>query len=210
MEAHGRKIDELIERFVPAESAILDVGCGTGINTVKLKKKTGKITGFDLKDYTKDRYRKDFQLVLGDANGLPFEKNIFDIISSWDVIEHVDDDKRFLREIHRVLKSGGRVLLSTPNRTRLSNRILNLLGKKNTYPYCLGTEEAGKDGVGEILHIREYTIKELSKLAKDQGFRVIKVEGVYLGFYGSISLGFYTVPKFLQNLTQHIFIILEK
>jgi len=206
MEAHGRKIEELVSEFVPINSAALDVGCGTGINTIKLKRKTDNVIGFDVKNYMKNPYRNKFKFVLGDDKKLPFNDSEFDIVTSWDVIEHVKNDFEFLKEIYRVLKPGGKAILSTPNRERLSNKLLRLSGKNIRYPYCLGKD----GGVGEILHLREYLIKELQELSKKAGFKIIKAEGVFLGFCGFIRFGLFKVPKFFQNIAQHIFIVIEK
>ncbi|OGF31395.1 hypothetical protein A2533_04380 [Candidatus Falkowbacteria bacterium RIFOXYD2_FULL_35_9] len=207
MEPHSRKVEELIEKWVTPGSKCLDVGCGTGINTVKLSHKTEQVTGFDIANYTKEHFVKKFEFVLGQDKKLCFDENNFDFVTSWDVVEHVDDDLNFLKEIYRVLKFGGVGLVSTPNRQRLSNRLLKLAGKEIKYPYYLGTED---DGVGEICHLREYTMNELIELARKANFEVLANHGVYLGFHGGIKTGIFNVPRFLQPLTQHLFIVLRK
>ena len=47
---------------------------------------------------------------------LPFENETFDCVVSFQVIEHIADDKEFVREVHRVLRKGGRFIVTTPNR----------------------------------------------------------------------------------------------
>lgn len=207
MEPHSRKIEELVDYFVPDGCQALDVGCGTGINTSRLKSKTSNLFGFDIADYRREPYKQDFQYVLGSPDKLSFGNSQFDLITTWDVIEHVENDLNFLHEIYRVLKPGGLVLLSTPNCKRLSNRILNLIGKKITYPYYLGHED---DGTGDICHLREYLLKELVDLSKRSGFKIKQAEGVYLGFHGFLKMGIFKSPKFLYNFTQHLFVVLEK
>lgn len=53
--------------------------------------------------------------VLADAHYLPFVDSLFERVYFYDVIEHVENPSQCLREIHRVLKSGGKVEISTPN-----------------------------------------------------------------------------------------------
>jgi ubiquinone/menaquinone biosynthesis C-methylase UbiE len=207
VEPHSRKIEELIGCFVSPEYRVLDVGCGSGINTSRLKRKTENITGFDVENYVKNEHKDNFSFVLGKKEKLPFNDNEFDLATSWDVIEHVEKDYNFLKEIYRVLKPDGLALISTPNRNRLSNRLLGLFGKKIEYPYYLGTND---NDVGEICHIREYTLNEFKELGKKAGFEIKKIEGVYLGFHGFIKIGLFKVPKIFRNMTQHIFIILKK
>lgn len=200
------RVEELIDKYIKKDSLVLDVGCGTGIHTSILKQKTKRITGLDLKNFVKEKYKFDFKLILGDGKKIPFEDKHFDFITCWDVIEHVEKDEVFLREIYRVLKPGGLLLISTPNKDRLSNRIISIF-KEIRYPYYLGTN---LDWEGDVWHIREYREEELEKLATKIGFKVVVKEGIYLGFYGFVRLGIYKVPKVLHGLTQHIFMVLSK
>lgn len=200
------KVEELIYKYIKKDSLVLDVGCGTGIRTSKLKQKTKRITGLDLKNFVKEKYKSDFKLVLGDGTKIPFRDKHFDFVTCWDVIEHVEKDELLLREIHRVLKPGGLLLMSTPNRDRLSNRIIRIF-KDIKYPYYLGTN---MDWEGDVWHLREYREEELEKMATKIGYEVVAKEGIYLGIYGFIGLGIYKVPRILNGLTQHIFMVLSK
>lgn len=206
MEPHSRKVEELINRYVPPGSRVLDVGCGTGINTSRLKNKTREIIGFDVTNYVKDQYRQDFKFVLGKKDQLPFPNNYFDLVTCWDVIEHIEKDVAFCQELYRVLRYKGLLMMSTPNKNRLSNRLLRLI-REIRYPYCLGED---KDGGGAICHVREYTMKELNSLAINTRFKIRQTEGVYLGFHGFIRFGLFKVPKILQNWAQHLFLVLTK
>jgi SAM-dependent methyltransferase len=59
---------------------------------------------------------------LGEGGRLPYRDDTFDLVCSLEVIEHVEDQFRFLREAHRVLKSGGTLIASTPNVLSMNSR----------------------------------------------------------------------------------------
>lgn len=96
---------------------VLDVACGAGYGTALL----GAV-GLDLSaDALRRARRETGRLVRGDALRLPFGGN-FDAVVSFETVEHVDDPERFVEECRRVLRPGGRLLISTPNRELWSPR----------------------------------------------------------------------------------------
>lgn len=96
---------------------ILDVGCGTGAN-ISLMQQYGTVIGLDLSSAALrlSKSRDLHALVQGDASSLPYEDTSFDVVLLMDVLYHRDvPDKSIpLREVMRVLKSGGIVLLNVP------------------------------------------------------------------------------------------------
>lgn len=154
---------------------ILDMGCGKGNYTYFFGKRN-KTIGIDLQDVVEGKYR-NFDFQIADATNLPFQNNTFDLVVSLDVIEHIENDKKMLSEACRVLKKNGRMFLSTPNKTRLSHFLLKVIGKPVKYPLNLGTDKK----LGPIIHIREYTAKELEKLIMSQGFRSVNINHFWLG-----------------------------
>ena len=94
---------------------ILDAGCGTGIN-LKYLQILGDVYGLDI---SKDalifsRNRGLPSLICGSADKLPFKNELFDLVLALDVIEHIDEDLSAVRELNRVLKPGGRLILTVP------------------------------------------------------------------------------------------------
>jgi len=97
---------------------ILDVACGTGYGTAML----GAV-GVDLSlEALRYAGRHPARYVAADALRLPFGRAGFDAVVSFETLEHVADPERFVAECSRVLKPGGRFLVSTPNRELWSPR----------------------------------------------------------------------------------------
>lgn len=93
---------------------ILDVGCGTGAN-LEMLSEFGRAEGVDVSDQALTFCKsKGLQVHKGLAETLPFEDSEFDVVTGLDVIEHLDDDIRGLKEMNRVTKSGGHTLIFVP------------------------------------------------------------------------------------------------
>ena len=130
----------LVKRILGNYKKHLDVGCagGTFINFLDKKKISH---GVDISDnqinYAKKNYQTNkHKFFLIKNNILPFKNNNFDIITNLQLIEHlsIKDNKELIREIHRVLKPNGKLIITTPNYHSpwiLVEKIVNLLGKVN-------------------------------------------------------------------------------
>ena len=93
---------------------ILDVGCGTGAN-LEMLAQFGTAQGVDVSDDALEFCRrKGLDSKKGLAEELPFEDESFDLVTALDVIEHLDDDVAGLKEMHRILKKGGKTLIFVP------------------------------------------------------------------------------------------------
>ncbi|HMQ03144.1 MAG TPA: class I SAM-dependent methyltransferase [Pyrinomonadaceae bacterium] len=106
----------IVQKFRTPHSAvrILDVGCGTGAN-LEMLSQFGSAEGVDVSDEALDFCRKKGLTVQkGLAETLPYPDESFDITTALDVIEHLDDDVKGLREMHRVTKTGGYSLFFVP------------------------------------------------------------------------------------------------
>jgi SAM-dependent methyltransferase len=109
--------DIVRDSALPPDAAILDVGTGTGAN-LRLLRDLGfeRVTGVD---FSAEAIRFCAEKGLGEVRpgnvcAMPFADGAFDLVFATDVIEHVQDDLAALQEIRRVLKPGGRALLTVP------------------------------------------------------------------------------------------------
>lgn len=92
----------------------LDVGCGTGAN-LEMLAQFGEAKGVDVSDDALEFCRaKGLKVHKGLAEQVPFDDGSFDVVTALDVVEHLDDDVAGLREMHRVLKKGGKTLIFVP------------------------------------------------------------------------------------------------
>ncbi|REJ82961.1 MAG: class I SAM-dependent methyltransferase [Bacteroidetes bacterium] len=100
---------------------VLDVGCGNAYGTALMARHAKKITGLDYDSETiqsnisKYKNIPNLDFIQGEIPPLPFEDKSFEVITSFQFIEHIHARKEFLAECMRVLKPGGKLLLTTPN-----------------------------------------------------------------------------------------------
>ncbi|MGD9895793.1 MAG: class I SAM-dependent methyltransferase [Candidatus Methylacidiphilaceae bacterium] len=123
-EAIYRAVLPLLRSHLPENGRYLDVGSGTG-ELIRRVCAGWKGTSFGC-DYTSEWMKLPGQKVdVVDLNKdpLPYESSFFDLVSCTEVVEHLDDYRRLLREIFRVLQPGGILVLSTPNILNLKSRL---------------------------------------------------------------------------------------
>jgi SAM-dependent methyltransferase len=93
---------------------ILDVGCGTGAN-LEMLANFGEAEGVDVSDAALEFCKqKGLKAHKGLAESLPFADESFDVVTALDVVEHLDDDIAGLKEMNRVLRTGGKTLIFVP------------------------------------------------------------------------------------------------
>jgi demethylmenaquinone methyltransferase/2-methoxy-6-polyprenyl-1,4-benzoquinol methylase len=103
-------------------SIVLDIGCGTGYTTEEILERLahGEVIGIDLtpqqlkKAVRRLKSRKVVLFLRGDAENLPFRESVFDAVVSVGAMEYFPDPKQATREMARVVKLGGRVVVGAP------------------------------------------------------------------------------------------------
>lgn len=116
---------KLAQKYIKGpKETLLDFGCGNGANTIYFKNDFQKIVGIDVeksqleiaKSYIKNHEIRNIQYILYNGSKLPYRNNYFNDVVSFEVLEHTQDDFESLREIFRVLKKGGLLVLTVPNK----------------------------------------------------------------------------------------------
>lgn len=132
------------------DDTVLDLGCGNGVSTSKLKAK--QAVGLDLSTKqlvkSKNKY-SNCSFIVGDARKLPFRDSSFDMVVAINMLHHVKNPQVVLKECFRVLKSGGRLLTVDPNLYNpigfIGRGIYKLLRLKKIFPtfpqFALGEDE---------------------------------------------------------------------
>lgn len=181
----NRRLDMIVSMLPIDTRRILVDGCGVGMYVGHLAELGYNTIGLDI-DF--DRVREGTQAGIEQLHAaageqLPYSDHTFDALLSHEVIEHVADDRQAAREMIRVLRPGGRVILFCPNRwypfethghywrgqyhfgnTPLINYLPNVLRNKFAP------------------HVRAYTGKGIRALFDDLPVRVIKHTQIYPGY----------------------------
>lgn len=174
-----RRIIRIIEELeISPEDKVLDCGCGDGF-CLKILSELGKknIIGVDLDkkilSFFKSRVSNIF-IANSDIYHLPFRSEYFDKIYSFEVLEHIEDDEMALEEMYRVLKPGGKLVVTVPNSSYpflwdpLNWIIGRLTGRHLNTGIWVG-------------HLRLYNSKEIISMIEKAGFKIKLVQ--YLTYY---------------------------
>ncbi len=149
---------------------VLDVGCGEGRFAAELARAGARVVAVDVAEEPLRRARArhpelDLRLVDGEGSW-ELADACFDVVWAGEVIEHVVDTAAWLSEVRRVLRSGGRLLVSTPAHGRL--RLARMALSRRAFAQHF-------DPLGD--HLRFYSRETLSRLIGEFGFEQINVRG---------------------------------
>lgn len=133
---------------------VLEIGTGSGYGIEVIAPHARRYTTLDKQmPRFADELPDNVEFLQSVVPPLPFAAESFDCVITFQVIEHIRRDVELVREIHRVLRPGGRLILTTPNAPASLTR----------NPW----------------HVREYTAAELGRLLADGGFATVEIEGVF-------------------------------
>lgn len=106
---------------VKPQGKFMDIGCATGVFLDMAQKEGYSVVGVDVSAFACQYASENFGIktLQGKLEDLHIEDKSFDIITMWDVVEHVPDPHTFLREVHRILKDDGIIFVLTINDSSL-------------------------------------------------------------------------------------------
>ena len=195
---------------------IVDAGCGGGRATVEIIRKFEGILSIE-NFYAIDiepplsvkELRTNISIIKHDFNqyNLPLHDGSVDIVYSIETIEHVVNPDIFIKEINRILKPNGLVILTTPNLLAWYNRILVLFGSLPIHYEISKNKKYGRFkyiSKGEVVgHIRVFSTKALKEMLEDNSFKILQIKGLrfiyspwWLSFFDNI---FKKIPSFAST-----------
>lgn len=157
------KSADLIEsRTRTDRGRLLDIGCGYGYFLQDMKCRGWKVEGIEVSEVGRDFVREtwDIQVYAEPLESLALPENLFDVVTLFYVIEHVDNPLALLREVNRILKPGGLVFLRWPHSTPIIRILGPFSGKLDLYhtPY----------------HLYDFSPSTMEKMLESCGFKETK------------------------------------
>lgn len=114
-----------IEKLAPQKGRLLDIGCAAGFFLQEASQRGWDTTGLDVSPLATAYAREKLGLnaLTGTFENITLPENHFDVVTAWDVIEHVLDPGKFVKKAFAILKPGGLLMLGTPNVGSLASRL---------------------------------------------------------------------------------------
>lgn len=167
---HGRFYDYFKKFYGERKGVkVLEVGAGHGAFTQKLWDDGYAVEACDL--YPEIFYFKEIECRKADlAEKLPYPSDSFDAILAVEVMEHIHDHELFFKECHRLLKNGGRVMVSTPNILSLKSRVRFLFS--GFFYSFKPLDHQNNDG---LQHLASLTLDQYRSLGIRNGFGDMQV-----------------------------------
>lgn len=208
------------------QGCVLDIGCATGDFLSIMREYGWDTVGVEISEFAAQyaRQTRGLDVHLGTLAEQEFSDNQFDLITLWDVLEHVINPKETLEEVYRLLKPGGFIALSTPNPLSLDAKIfgkswsgwdrprhLHIFSPENIQQYL---EETGFQNIylhsmggrlGVSLHSLQYWLVSHS-VSSEKAARLYQL--LYNPFLRLITLPVYLILERL-NLTTNMMVIAQ-
>lgn len=202
-----------IESYIKENTKFLDVGCASGYAMMKASERRGcDVFGIDPEPnkFGVKFDNKNIKIIKANAEELPFDDKTFDVVYSSHVIEHVSDINQTLREISRVVKDNGRVIIIVPtSQSAWINMISSILftshlrvlrfvfrpitkSKRTRFKHVFFPYSHGKEDKTVFYDIRYYRVSNWSLLLKNH----FLIKETLLPF-------FYPFPDYIQLFKAH-------
>jgi SAM-dependent methyltransferase len=163
-------------RHIKPRGRLLDIGCGLGFFLKRLQD-VYEVHGIDLSEHAVRRAQQvaaKAELGVACASHLPFRTNSFDIVTAFDVVEHLEEPDLLFREIRRVLSQDGLLIFSTPNPDSLGARIKERDNNPENLPYSHPLRKKVWHGWRDASHKHILPGREWRRLLANSGFVVTR------------------------------------
>jgi len=170
----GSRVDVAL-KLLDKGDRLLDIGCGDGTLGYFAKNKYEEVYGVDISEKALKIAEKRgiiIRRVNLNEEKLPFKNDYFDAITCLDVIEHVFEPRELVKEISRVLKISGVLIISAPN-IRYLPHLFSLI-VNGRFPKTSDDTEHWDGG-----HLHYFTFKDIEDVFKECGFKIIMKKGVF-------------------------------
>lgn len=171
---HFKRLRHIL-KHIPKDKKILDVGCSYGffLKMISERREPERVTGVDLNPEDVERAKSlglpNSDFYTGDAEDLNFlSPNSMDVVVCTEVLEHVRKPKNALKEFKRVLRPGGKLILTVPNDKKLH------LIKKLIHKFKLGKFFKNPPTGENSGHLHVFSKKIILKLLEKSGFEIKK------------------------------------
>ncbi len=167
---------------------ILDVACGTGrfFELYRPREIYGIDISFDMLKQAGRRKEKIKKLQVADAEKIPFPDNKFDVVNTSQFIMHIPNYNKVIREMARVTKKKGSIIIDFPNKISLSYFVTKL-----------------RILTGKLRHYNLFTRKQIYKIAEKNNLKVKEIKGTVV--FSPVLL-----PKFLVGFSKYLNSLLMK
>ncbi len=194
------KIKRLYD-FKNKKLKIIDLGCGDGRLSGELVSMGHEVFGMDCSwEGVKNAEKQGVKSIVGDLEEkLPFNEGEFDMALLLDTHEHLYDQEKILKNIFRIIKEDGKVIIAYPNHFDLRNRLSMLLGKGIVHWAHRKYENAKS---WSYSHVRFLLLKEFEELLNKNNFYIKKIQYNFLS--GGIIPGRFT-PSFVKKVLLMLF-----
>lgn len=189
-----------VEKKILNDHIVLEVGCGEGYGTSIISKNSFKTIGLDVDKKTILHATKRYKTTKCifkhyDGVNIPYCDNTFDVIISFQVIEHIEADINFISEIYRVLKKNGLFFVTTPNKTYRLKPNQKPWNRYHKREYDSG--QLKKVLLNDFSDIKVYGIKGCTEIQKIENDRIKKI--LYITYLDVLHLRSY-IPEFLKYI----------
>jgi len=203
-----KRYNELLDKFEKfrKNNTILDVGCGDGFFLDEAKKRNWNVYGTEYREEAVQKCSaKGISMKQGKLSSLNYQPEFFDLITSFEVIEHINNPSEEISAFNKILRMRGGVYLTTPNFNSLSRQILG--NKWNTIAYPDHLSYYTPQTIHKLLVTNNFLRKSirttglsLYRLKKSMGSMSMNNEDEQVRIKTETSLFFMTVKKAINYI----------